>query len=90
LEERPQPSTQSFEYSVFTNSRLNKKEEFEKIIVRSNPQTGSITYLKDVARIELGKFTYDNHAFVNGKTSAFMLIFQAPGANALANVRRRE
>jgi len=79
----PQPSTQSFEYSVFTNSRLNKKEEFEKIIVRSNPQTGAVTYLKDVARIELGKFTYDNHAYVNGKTSAFMLIFQAPGANAL-------
>jgi HAE1 family hydrophobic/amphiphilic exporter-1 len=79
----PQPTTQSFEYSVFTNSRLNKKEEFEKIIVRSNPQTGAVTYLKDVARIELGKFNYDNHAFVNGKTSAFMLIFQAPGANAL-------
>ena len=79
----PQQTSQSFEYSVFTNSRLNKKEEFEKIIVRSNPQTGSITYLKDVARIELGKFSYDNHAFVNGKTAAFMLIFQAPGANAL-------
>jgi len=79
----PQPAAQSFEYSVFTNSRLNKKEEFEKIVVRSNPQTGSITYLKDVARIELGKFSYDNHAFVNGKTAAFMLIFQAPGANAL-------
>jgi HAE1 family hydrophobic/amphiphilic exporter-1 len=81
----PQQTSQSFEYSVFTNSRLNKKEEFEKIIVRSNPKTGSITYLKDVARIELGKFNYDNHAFVNGKTAAFMLIFQAPGANALQN-----
>ena len=79
----PQQSSQTFEYSVFTNSRLNKKEEFEKIIVRSNPQTGSVTYLKDIARIELGKFSYDNHAFVNGKNAAFMLIFQAPGANAL-------
>ena len=79
----PQPAQQSFEYTVFTNSRLNKKEEFEKIIVRSNPQTGSITYLKDIARVELGKFSYDNHAYVNGKPSAFMLIFQAPGANAL-------
>jgi len=79
----PQPSVQSFEYTVFTNSRLNKKEEFEKIIVRSNPQTGSITYLKDVARVELGKFSYDNHAYVNNKDAAFMLVFQAPGANAL-------
>ena len=79
----PQQSAQSFEYSVFTNSRLNKKEEFENIVVRANSQTGAITYLRDVARIELGKFNYDNHAFVNGKPSAFMLIFQAPGANAL-------
>lgn len=79
----PQKISQTFEYSVFTNSRLNKKEEFEKIIVRSNPQTGAITYLKDVARIELGKFSYDNHAYVNGKTAAFMLVFLAPGANAL-------
>ena len=79
----PQPAAQSFEYSVFTNSRLNKKEEFEKIVVRANSQTGAITYLKDIARIELGKFNYDNHAYVNGKNSSFLLIFQAPGANAL-------
>jgi len=79
----PQPSAQAFEYSIFTNSRLNKKEEFEKIVVRANSQTGAITYLRDVARIELGKFNYDNHAFVDGKPAAFMLVFQAPGANAL-------
>ncbi len=79
----PQPGNQAFEYNVFTNSRLNKKEEFENIVVRSNTQTGALTYLKDVARVELGKFTYSNNAYVNGKPAAFMLIFQAPGANAL-------
>jgi HAE1 family hydrophobic/amphiphilic exporter-1 len=79
----PQPAAQAFEYSVFTNSRLNKKDEFEKIVVRANSQTGAVTYLRDVARIELGKFSYDNHAFVDGKPGAFMLVFQAPGANAL-------
>ena len=79
----PQPTNQAFEYNVFTNSRLNKKEEFENIIVRGNAQTGAVTYLKDVARVELGKFNYGNNAFVNGKPSAFMLIFQSPGANAL-------
>ena len=79
----PQPGQQAFEYNVFTNSRLNKKEEFESIVVRTNPQTGALTYLKDVARIELGKFNYNNNAYVNGKQAAFMLIFQSPGANAL-------
>ncbi|HEU4574308.1 MAG TPA: multidrug efflux RND transporter permease subunit [Chitinophagaceae bacterium] len=79
----PQQGAQTFEYSVLTNSRLNKVDDFEKIIVRSNPLQGSIVYLKDVARVELAKFNYGNNAFVNGHRAAFMLLYQAPGANAL-------
>lgn len=79
----PQPNTQSFEYSVLTNSRINTKEQFEQIIVRTVPETGTIVYLKDVARVELGKFDYGTNAFVDGKPAAFVLIYQAPGANAL-------
>lgn len=79
----PQPGNQSFEYSVLTNSRINTVDQFSNIIVRSNPATGSIIYLKDIARIELGKFDYGTNALVNGKPAAFLLIFQAPGANAL-------
>ena len=79
----PQPNTQSFEYSVLTNSRINSKEQFENIIVRTQPATGTVVYLKDVARVELGKFDYATNAFVNGKPAAFVLIYQAPGANAL-------
>ncbi|KAA6441197.1 multidrug efflux RND transporter permease subunit [Dyadobacter flavalbus] len=79
----PQPNTQSFEYSVLTNSRLNTKEQFEDIVVRSSPAEGSVVYLKDVARVELGKFDYGSNAFVSGKPAAFVLIYQAPGANAL-------
>lgn len=79
----PQPGTQSFEYSVLTNSRLNTKEQFDQIVVRSSPEDGSIVYLKDVARVELGKFDYSINAFVDGKPAAFILIYQAPGANAL-------
>lgn len=79
----PQPENQTFEYSVLTNSRINTKEQFENIIVRSNPANGSIVYLKDVARVELGRFDYSINSYVNGKTAAFLLIYQAPGANAL-------
>jgi hydrophobic/amphiphilic exporter-1 (mainly G- bacteria), HAE1 family len=79
----PQPNTQSFEYSVLTNSRINTKSQFESIIVRTQPSTGTIVYLKDVARVELGKFDYGSNAYVNGKPAAFILIYQAPGANAL-------
>lgn len=79
----PQPGQQAFEYSVLTNSRINTQEQFENIVVRSNPATGSVVYLKDVARVELGRFDYSINAFVNGKPAAFLLIYQSPGANAL-------
>ncbi len=80
----PQPGTQTFEYSVITNSRINTKEQFENIIVRTRPSDGSIVYLKDVARVELGKFDYSINAYANGKPAAFLIIYQAPGANALS------
>lgn len=79
----PQPGMQTFEYSILTNSRINTREQFENIIVRTRPNDGSIVYLKDVARVELAKFDYTANAFVNGKPAAFVLIYQAPGANAL-------
>lgn len=79
----PQPNAQTFEYSILTNSRISTKEQFENIIVRTRPSDGNIVYLKDVARVELGKFDYTANAFVNGKPAAFVLIYQAPGANAL-------
>ncbi|MBN8576619.1 MAG: multidrug efflux RND transporter permease subunit [Cytophagales bacterium] len=79
----PQPGVQAFEYNVLTNSRLNRAEDFEDIVVRTDPRTGNMIYLKDVARVELGKFSYDNNAFVMGKRAAFMLLYLAPGANAL-------
>ena len=79
----PQPNVQTFEYSVLTNSRINTKEQFENIVVRTVPATGTVVYLKDVARVELGKFDYASNAYVNGKPASFVLIYQAPGANAL-------
>jgi HAE1 family hydrophobic/amphiphilic exporter-1 len=78
-----QPNAQAFEYSVLTNSRLNTKDQFENIIVRTRPADGNIVYLRDVARVELGKFDYGVNALVKAKPAAFILIYQAPGANAL-------
>jgi HAE1 family hydrophobic/amphiphilic exporter-1 len=79
----PQTNAQAFEYTVFTNSRLSTEKDFGNIIVRSNPATGSIVYLKDVARIQLGKVSYSSNSFVDGTPSSFLLVFQAPGSNAL-------
>jgi HAE1 family hydrophobic/amphiphilic exporter-1 len=80
----PQNSLQSFEYTVFTNSRLSSEDQFRDIIVRSNPSQGAIVYLKDVARVQLGKFSYASNSFVDGKRASYLLIYQAPGSNAVS------
>jgi HAE1 family hydrophobic/amphiphilic exporter-1 len=79
----PQNNSQAFEYTVLTNSRLSTAKEFENVIVRSNPSTGAIVYLKDVARVQLGKFRYASNSFVDGKPASLLLVYQAPGSNAL-------
>ena len=79
----PQKSVQAFEYTVFTNSRLNSEDQFGNIIVRANVIEGSVVHLKDVARIQLGKFSYANNSFVDGRRASYLMIFQAPGSNAL-------
>ncbi|GAB3551463.1 multidrug efflux RND transporter permease subunit [Spirosoma fluminis] len=80
----PQPTSQAFEYTVFTNSRLSKEDEFNNIVVRSDPSRGSLVYLKDVARVQLGKFSYTSNSFVDGNRAAYLLVYQLPGSNALA------
>ncbi len=80
----PQNSSQTFEYTVFSNSRLNSVEQFGDIIIRVNPSDGSEVHLKDVAQIQLGKASYANNSYVDGQRSSFLLVFQAPGSNALA------
>jgi hydrophobic/amphiphilic exporter-1 (mainly G- bacteria), HAE1 family len=80
----PQNSMQAFEYTVVANSRLSTEDEFNNIVVRSNPKDGSIVYLKDVARVQLGKFSYASNSFVDGKRASYLLVYQAPGSNALA------
>ncbi len=80
----PQNSMQAFEYTVVANSRLSTEDEFNNIVVRSNPKDGSIVYLKDIARVQLGKFSYASNSFVDGKRASYLLVYQAPGSNALA------
>jgi hydrophobe/amphiphile efflux-1 (HAE1) family protein len=79
----PQEKGQSFEYSVLVKGRLSQPEEFANIIVKTQPGTGSVVHLKDVARVELGKFNYAGNSFVDGKRASYLLVYQAPNSNAL-------
>src|SRR6201998_3648799 len=79
----PQEHNQTFELSVLTQGRLVTPKDFENVIVRAQPKNGSIVHLKDVARIELGKFNYSGNSFVDNKRASYLLVYQAPNSNAL-------
>ncbi|RFZ94574.1 multidrug efflux RND transporter permease subunit [Mucilaginibacter conchicola] len=79
----PQTKGQTFEYTVLVKGRLVKPEEFENIVVKTIPSSGTIVHLKDVARVQLGKFNYAGNSFIDGKRASYLLIYQAPGSNAI-------
>jgi len=79
----PQMKGQTFEYTVLVKGRLAKAEEFENIVVKTIPSTGAVVHLKDVARVQLGKFNYAGNSFIDGKRASYLLIYQAPGSNAI-------
>ena len=79
---RPVANDQQLQLNVQTKGRLASTAEFEKIVIRTNPD-GSVLRLGDVARLELGAANLDRSTRLNGAPAALMAVYQAPGANAL-------
>lgn len=82
----PIPKGQQFTYTVRTEGRLVKPEEFGKIILKANAD-GSIVHLSDVARIELGDQQYGISGRYNQAPSGIMAIYQLPGSNAVETAK---
>ena len=78
----PQLNNQTFEFNVILDGDLTTEEEFRNIIVKTS-QDGSAVYLRDIARVELGEFSYAVNAKLNGKLASMMGINQTPGGNAV-------
>jgi HAE1 family hydrophobic/amphiphilic exporter-1 len=78
----PIPKGQEFTYSVRAQGRLTSPADFERIVVRENPN-GGIVRLKDVARVELGSQDYSVTGRLNGRPSAVVALYQLPGSNAV-------
>ena len=79
---QPVPDGQEFTYAVLTQGRLSSVKEFEKIVLRAN-EDGSMVYLGDVARVELGAQNYSISSRYAGKPSALVALYQLPGTNAI-------
>ena len=82
---RPMFDDQQLQLNIQTKGRLNTVEEFENIVVRTNPD-GSILRLRDVAQLELGAANLDRDTRFNGDDAAAIVIYQSPGSNAIDTV----
>lgn len=69
------------ELSVNARGRLNTEEEFGEIVVKTTD--GAVTYLRDIARIELASAEYGRRSMLDNKPAIALSINQSPGANAL-------
>ena len=74
-------SKEVFEYVIKYKGKLTKPEDYQNIAVRANGD-GSILRLKDVARVELGAYSYTSLTRLNGKKGAVIGVIQLAGSNS--------
>jgi len=73
----------AYQLTVNARGRLADEAEFGNIIVKTGAN-GQITRLRDFSRIELGAGTFGLRALLDNKPAVAIVVFQAPGSNALA------
>jgi hydrophobe/amphiphile efflux-1 (HAE1) family protein len=83
---RPISNDQQLQLNIQTKGRLTSIDDFNKIIVRTNPD-GSVLRLSDVARLELGAQNLDRDTRLDGGPAALIGVYQTPGANAIDAVK---
>ncbi|HLK91756.1 MAG TPA: multidrug efflux RND transporter permease subunit [Polyangia bacterium] len=78
----PAPPHQTFQISVRAQGRLTDPHQFEGLIVKRGAD-GSLIYLRDVGRAELGAEDYSLDLRFDGRSAVGIGVFQQPDANAL-------
>ena len=78
----PTPPGQAFQYTLNVAGRLDDRDQFENIIVKTG-NVGDVTRVRDVGWVELGAQTYSQIFSLNNKPSTGIGVFLSPGANAL-------
>ncbi len=78
----PYNDAQEVQFNLVTKGRLESVSEFEQVVLRANSD-GSTVYLKDVARVELGKKFYDGSGLFRGQDASIVALSLQSDANAL-------
>lgn len=74
-------SDRSFEYVLKYAGKYTRPEDYGNMIIRANSD-GSMLKLKDVAKVELGSYTYNSLNTVHDKKSVLFQVIQLPGTNS--------
>ena len=83
----PSPRGTDFQYPVSAPGRLATPSEFEDVVIRAQPDA-SLVRVRDIGRVELGSQTYSGFNRMDGLETANLIIYLAPGANAVATTDR--
>ena len=78
----PNPLAQQLTATVLIKGQLSTVEEFENIVLRSNPD-GSLVRLKDVARVEIGSESYAFSTWLNNQPTAAIGVQLTSTGNAI-------
>jgi len=73
----------AFELPVQVQGRLTDPDQFAEVVIKTDVETGAITRLRDVARVEIGSQDYSIRGTTNERSAVFIAIQQLPGSNAL-------
>jgi multidrug efflux pump len=80
----PLPSgTVPFQYTINALGRLTEPKQFGEIVLKTGAD-GSVTRVKDVARVDLGAADYTTNTHFNGLPAVGIGVFQLPGSNSIA------
>ena len=79
---RPVSNDQQFQMNVQTQGRLTTPQQFGGIVLRANPD-GSVTRVRDVARVEMGAQNDDVVTRINGRAAVGIALYLTPDANAV-------
>lgn len=77
----PYGDNTEMQMTINAQGRLTSPEEFDHVIIKR--KDGVVTYLKDVARTEISASSYGLRSLLDNKPAVAVVIFQAPGANAI-------
>jgi len=82
INQPPAQGPGAYQVNVQTQGRLTDPDQFEQIIIRSDPG-GRLIRVRDVARVELGAQSYTTRGYLGTKPAVALPVFQRPGSNAI-------